>query len=85
MRLKNTALAVAGMGMALALAACGQNAAPSSGPAPSGPAAPAGGVKVGVILPETDSSARWEGFDKPLLGAAMKANGPRRGHPERAG
>ena len=75
MRLKKTALAVAGLGMALALAACGQNAAPSGGAAPSGAAAPAGGTKVGVILPETDSSARWEGFDKPLLTAAMQAEG----------
>jgi ABC-type xylose transport system substrate-binding protein len=59
----------------MVLAACGQNAAaPSSGGAPS--AAPAAsGVKVGVILPETQSSARWEGFDKPLLTAAMQAEG----------
>ena len=28
-----------------------------------------------MILPETDSSARWEGFDKPLLTAAMQAEG----------
>jgi D-xylose transport system substrate-binding protein len=67
----------AGLGLTMVLAACGQNAAapaPSGGSAPS--AAPAaGGVKVGVILPETQSSARWEGFDKPLLTAAMQAEG----------
>jgi len=28
-----------------------------------------------VILPETDSSARCEGFDKPLLTEAMAAEG----------
>ena len=28
-----------------------------------------------MILPETQSSARWEGFDKPLLTAAMQAEG----------
>jgi D-xylose transport system substrate-binding protein len=28
-----------------------------------------------VILPETKSSARWEGFDKPLLQQAMAAQG----------
>jgi D-xylose transport system substrate-binding protein len=59
------------------LAACGQNAAAPSGGgggAPS-PAPAAGGVKVGVILPETQSSARWEGFDKPLLTEAMRAEG----------
>jgi len=76
MRLKKTALAVAGAGLALTLAACGQNAAAPSNPAPSGGTAPAaGGVKVGVILPETDSSARWEGFDKPLITKAMQAQG----------
>lgn len=32
-------------------------------------------MKVGVILPETDSSARWEGFDKPMLDAALRAEG----------
>ena len=67
----------AGLGLTMVLAACGQNAAapaPSGGGAPS--AAPAAsGVKVGVILPETKSSARWEGFDKPLLTAAMQAEG----------
>ena len=31
--------------------------------------------KVGVILPDTKSSARWENNDKPLLEAAFKAAG----------
>jgi D-xylose transport system substrate-binding protein len=75
---RRTAVLAAGLGLTMVLAACGQNAA---APAPSGggsapSAAPAGGgVKVGVILPETQSSARWEGFDKPLLTAAMQAEG----------
>jgi D-xylose transport system substrate-binding protein len=73
MRIRRAALAAAGLGLALTLAACGQNAAaPAAPPASS---APAGGVKVGVILPETASSARWEGFDKPLLTKAMQAQG----------
>jgi D-xylose transport system substrate-binding protein len=76
MRLKRTAVAVASMGVALALTACGNNAAaPASGGSGSSSAPAAGGVKVGVILPETASSARWEGFDKPLLTKAMQANG----------
>ena len=72
---RRTAVWTAGLGLTMVLAACGQNAAaPSSGGAPS--AAPAAsGVKVGVILPETQSSARWEGFDKPLLTEAMQAEG----------
>ena len=73
MRIRRTALAAAGLGLALALAACGQNAAAPSGPAES--SSPSGGVKFGVILPETASSARWEGFDKPLLTEAMRAQG----------
>jgi len=75
MRSTRAALAAAGLGLALSLAACGQNAAaPSS--SGGGSAAPAAtGAKVGVILPETASSARWEGFDKPLLTQAMQAAG----------
>ena len=73
---RRTAVLAAGLGLTMVLAACGQNAAaPSSGGGSAPSAAPAGGVKVGVILPETQSSARWEGFDKPLLTAAMQAEG----------
>jgi D-xylose transport system substrate-binding protein len=75
MRIRSTAIAAAGLGLALTLAACGQNAAAPSAPASSAAAAPEGAAKVGVILPETESSARWEGFDKPLLAAAMQAEG----------
>ncbi len=77
MRIRKTALAVVSAGLAFALAACGQNAAPSTGGSTGGSTAPpaAGGVKVGVILPETDSSARWEGFDKPMIEKAMRAQG----------
>ena len=73
---KRTAVLAAGLGLTMALAACGQNAAaPSSGGSAPSAAPAAGGTKVGVILPETQSSARWEGFDKPLLTAAMQAEG----------
>src|SRR3954471_20995435 len=75
MRIRRTAIAAAGLGLALTLAACGQNAAAPSAPASSAPAAAADAPKVGVILPETQSSARWEGFDKPLLTAAMQKAG----------
>ena len=74
MRIRRTALAAAGLGLALVLAACGQNAAAPSAPAQES-APPTGGAKVGVILPETESSARWESFDKPLLEEAMRAEG----------
>jgi D-xylose transport system substrate-binding protein len=78
MRSKTLALAAVGAGVALALSACGANSTP---PASSGTSAGAtsaasgGGTKVGVILPETATSARWEGFDKPMIIEAMKAHG----------
>ncbi|TCK24827.1 sugar ABC transporter substrate-binding protein [Pseudonocardia endophytica] len=63
-----------GLGLVLTLSACGQN---SAGGGQGGGEQPAqgGGIKVGVILPETDTSARWEGFDKPMLDKAMRAKG----------
>ncbi|ONI79387.1 sugar ABC transporter substrate-binding protein [Actinosynnema sp. ALI-1.44] len=77
MRSKTLALAAVGAGVALVLSACGANEAPApaGGGSTSGAPAPSGGMKVGVILPETATSARWEGFDKPMLKAAMQAQG----------
>jgi D-xylose transport system substrate-binding protein len=79
MRSKTLALAAVGAGVALVLSACGANEAPApsggGNTSSGGAAAPAGGIKVGVILPETATSARWEGFDKPMLIEAMKAQG----------
>jgi D-xylose transport system substrate-binding protein len=70
-RLLNVIAAVAAL--TLILAACG------GGDDDSGDGAAAGGggktPKVGVILPDTKSSARWETADKPLLEAAFKAAG----------
>lgn len=34
-------------------------------------AAGGGGAKVGVVLPDTQSSARWESYDRPLLTKAL--------------
>jgi len=69
-RLLSVIAAVAAL--TLILAACGGGndngggaSASSSGKTP----------KVGVILPDTKSSARWENNDKPLLEAAFKAAG----------
>jgi D-xylose transport system substrate-binding protein len=77
MRIRPFAVAAATMVSALALAACGAN---TEAPAESGGETSAeggGGAegKVGVILPETASSARWEGFDKPMLEKALRAEG----------
>jgi D-xylose transport system substrate-binding protein len=62
--IKTTALA-ATLVATTALSACGSS---------SGAAAPVNGKdchKVGVLLPESASSARWEGKDHPLLQAAL--------------
>jgi D-xylose transport system substrate-binding protein len=64
------------MGLTLAVSACGANQeSPQSGDQGSETESAGGGIPVGVILPETATSARWEGFDKPMLEAALKAKG----------
>ncbi|MFP5070561.1 sugar ABC transporter substrate-binding protein [Pseudonocardia nantongensis] len=73
-RLRRTMVA-AGLGLVLALSACGQNSAGGGEEAAGSGESGEGGIKVGVILPETDTSARWEGFDKPMLDRAMRAEG----------
>lgn len=80
MRSRTFTLLAATVSAGLALSACGANSAGSgnSGGTNSSASAPAGGGasgKVGVILPETATSARWEAFDKPMLQAALSAQG----------
>jgi D-xylose transport system substrate-binding protein len=91
MRLKSTAIVGMVAAGALLLAACGSSssssgtttsAAASGGSAASsaasGSAAGGGGAvsgKVGVILPDTKSSARWETQDRPALEKAFQAAG----------
>jgi D-xylose transport system substrate-binding protein len=79
MRSKTLALAAVGAGVALALSACGANSAnppaTTGGGSTQAPGGAAAGTKIGVILPETATSARWEGFDKPMIQEAMKAEG----------
>jgi D-xylose transport system substrate-binding protein len=75
MRRKTLALVAAGAGMMLAVAACGNNSGGSAAGGSSQSGSSGGGPKVGVILPDTKSSARWESFDKPLLQQAMQAAG----------
>jgi D-xylose transport system substrate-binding protein len=61
---------------ALILTGCGANsAAPAASQGGnSGGAASTKGT-IGVVLPETATSARWEAFDKPYLAAALKSEG----------
>ncbi|MGV9409889.1 sugar ABC transporter substrate-binding protein [Nocardia sp. NPDC003693] len=65
-------LAVALTGL-LTLTACGSNS--SGDDAPDSPAGGGANGTVGVILPETATSARWESFDKPMLQSALRAEG----------
>ncbi len=72
------ALAIGGALCALAFgaAACGSsdnNSSTSGGG--SSTSAKSGSFKVGVLLPDTQSSVRWESFDRPLLQQAFKAAG----------
>jgi len=75
MRSKTLASIAVTAGLALAVTACGANTSSNTGGSTETKSGSGTGAKVGVILPETKTSARWEGFDKPLLEAALKAEG----------
>jgi D-xylose transport system substrate-binding protein len=72
MRRRLLSLIAATAALTLMLAACGGNDDNGGGASSGG-----GGKtpKIGVILPDTKSSARWETADKPLLEQAFKAAG----------
>ncbi|SRR5579875_994669 len=55
--------------MVAVLAGCGSGGNSSA-------SGPKGCMKVGVLFPETNSSPRWEGYDHPLLVAALKQDLP---------
>lgn len=60
--------------ISLLLAACGNSSTVGSGT--TNPTAPVNGkncTKVGVLLPETATSARWDSKDKPLLTQKIQA------------
>jgi D-xylose transport system substrate-binding protein len=67
-------LLVAGaLGLSLGLTACGSDDSGSGGSGGSGDKAAE--AKIGVILPDTESSVRWETADRPALEAAFKEAG----------
>jgi D-xylose transport system substrate-binding protein len=72
MRKRFVSLVAAVAALTLILAACGGG---DDNGGDSGAASGGKTPKVGVILPDTKSSARWETADKPLLEAAFKAAG----------
>src|SRR4051812_42058656 len=61
--------------LAFAVAACGSDDSGSGSGSSGSTATPESKAKVGVILPDTASSARWENADRPLLADAFKAAG----------
>jgi D-xylose transport system substrate-binding protein len=73
------ALAIGGALCALtfAVAACGSSDNNSTSSSGGGASTTSGNKaqKVGVLLPDTKSSVRWESFDRPLLQAAFKSAG----------
>jgi D-xylose transport system substrate-binding protein len=69
-RTRNLVLAAA-LSATFALGACGSSS--DSGGSSDGGSATKG--KIGVILPDTKSSVRWESADKPALTAAFKKAG----------
>jgi D-xylose transport system substrate-binding protein len=72
--LKRTACIAAIAAMATTgLAACGSGDDSNKGGGSTGAAKIKG--KVGIILPDTKSSVRWESFDRPVLTAAFKQAG----------
>jgi D-xylose transport system substrate-binding protein len=82
MRKRNVGLLAMSAIVPLSLAACGGSdtttaaTSAAAGAASAASSAAAGGVgKVGVILPDTASSARWETADRKFLGDAFKAAG----------
>src|SRR6478609_4067190 len=76
MRKSSLAAALAAGSLAFAVAACGSDDSPStSGGGGAATSTPAAKAKVGVILPDAASSARWETADRKFLGEAFKAAG----------
>ncbi|MGL5857695.1 MAG: sugar ABC transporter substrate-binding protein [Angustibacter sp.] len=69
---RRVAVAAGILGVSLALTACGDD---SGGSAGGGSTSAAVKGKVGVILPDTKSSARWEAADRPALEKAFKDAG----------
>ena len=68
--MRTAALTVAGCALVLLASACG-TAGSTSAASPTATSKP----KVGVILPDTTTSARWENSDKPLLTSQLSFAG----------
>ncbi len=77
MRTKTLGAVAIALAALLPLTACGSNSSRSDDNATTSGSSGGGGANgtVGVILPETATSARWEGFDRPMMQKALTAQG----------
>lgn len=62
-------------GLGLLAAGAGVAGASTAPPADDGGSAPEGPARIGVILPDTQSSDRWETADRPFLAEAFESAG----------
>ncbi|UFN43223.1 sugar ABC transporter substrate-binding protein [Nocardioides okcheonensis] len=74
MKRKHSLVLVTLVGAAMSLSACGSDSGDDGGSGDSGSGSEATG-KIGVILPDTESSVRWESADRPALEAAFEEAG----------
>lgn len=72
---RRTLTAALSVGLLFGAAACGGSSDNSSSGGGGGGGGGSASGKVGVILPDTTSSPRWESQDRPKLEAAFKAAG----------
>src|SRR3954447_23203811 len=76
MKLRALGAVAVAAALAFSVVACGSDDSSSSGKSGSaGTSTPAAKAKVGVILPDAASSARWETNDRKFLGEAFQAAG----------
>jgi D-xylose transport system substrate-binding protein len=74
MRIRSSVLLATGVASVLLVSACGGDTGTSSSGS-GGSSSSSSAAEVGVILPDTKSSARWESFDRPLLQKAFEDAG----------
>ncbi|GAA1926172.1 substrate-binding domain-containing protein [Nocardioides hwasunensis] len=76
MKRKHSLVLVPLLGAAMALTACGSDSdSGSDGGSDAGSGGGDATGKIGVILPDTESSVRWESADRPALESAFKEAG----------
>ena len=75
MKRKHNLVLVPLLGAAMALTACGSDDGDTGSDAGDSGSGGDSACKVGVILPDTESSVRWESADRPALAAAFEEAG----------